>query len=161
MSVVFALIAMASAPSAEAKTTHSAEVEQRLSYIVGDWTIAGEESTYRETCEWYQNRSFVVCNSTDAGTGAMSQSILGYSLIDGRYTYHNYGNGGTSNNRVGYPNGDKGLVYTVERKTAAGHVRATTVLTPQPDGRIHFREERSINGGPWTEAANFYYIRRK
>lgn len=139
---------------------HAAEIEARLAPLVGDWTIAGQEASYRETCEWYRNRSFVVCTSTDSSDNSISQSILGYSAIEARFTYYNFGSAGTSNSRFGYPLGANGLVYTLERRSSAGHVRATTFVAPQADGRVHFREERSINGGPWNEVANFHYVRR-
>jgi hypothetical protein len=157
---LLAVIAFAGGLQAPPANVHPPEVEARLGTIVGDWTIAGQEATVRETCEWYRNRSFVVCTSTDSSDGSMSQSILGYSAAEGRFTYHNFGSGGTSNSRVGYPHGENGLVYTLERRTSAGVVRTTTFLTPQSDGRFHFREERSVNGGPWSESANFYYVRR-
>ena len=158
LGLAFALLHVAS--QAAAASVHPPEVEMRLAPLVGDWTIPGQEATYRETCEWYRNRSFVVCTSTDSGDNSISQSILGYSASEGRFTYYNFSGSGASNVRVGYPHGEKGLVYTIERRTSAGIVRATTFLTPQPDGRYHFREERSVNGGPWTEAVNFYYVRR-
>ncbi|QPC98157.1 hypothetical protein [Qipengyuania soli] len=158
---IFVLATAALSGQAETTSTHPQEVEQRLSHLVGDWTIAGEEATYRETCEWYANRSFVVCSSSDSSDGSKSQSVLGYSSIEARYTYQNFGSGGTSNTRFGYPLGEDGLVYTLERKNSAGYVRVTTFVTPQSDGRLHFREERSVNGSPWTETANFYYVRRK
>ena len=156
----FAVSVLAMGLQAPAATVHPPEVEARLGAIVGDWTIAGQEATYREICEWYRNRSFVVCTSTDSSDGSMSQSILGFSAAEARFTYHNFASGGTSNTRVGYPHGENGLVFTLERRTASGVVRATTFLTPQPDGRFHFREERSVNGGPWSEAADLYYVRR-
>lgn len=159
MNALIVTLLAASAPAGDS-SVHPPEVEARLAPLVADWTIAGEESTYRENCEWYRNRSFVVCTSSDSGDGSMSQSILGYSAIESRFTYHNFGSGGTSNSRWGYPLGDRGLVYTLERKNSAGHVRVTTYVMPQDDGRIHFREERSTNGGPWTETANFYYVKR-
>jgi hypothetical protein len=156
----YAVTVLAMGLQAPAASVHPPEVEARLAVIVGDWTVAGQEATYREICEWYRNRSFVVCTSTDSSDGSMSQSILGFSAAEARFTYHNFASGGTSNSRVGYPHGENGLVYTLERRTAAGVVRATTYLMPQPDGRIHFREDRSVNGGPWNEAANFYSVRR-
>lgn len=156
----FAVHALSMALQAPAAGVHPPEVEARLAAIVGDWTIAGQEATFRETCEWYRRRSFVVCTSTDSSDGSMSQSILGYSAAEGRFTYYNFASGGGSNARSGYPHGENGIVYTLERRTAAGVVRTTTVLTPQPDGRFHFREERSVNGGPWTETASFHYVRR-
>jgi len=156
----FAVHALAIALQPPAASVHPPEVEARLAAIVGDWTIAGQEANFRETCDWFRGRSFVICVSSDSSDGSMSQSILGYSATEGRFTYYNFASGGSSNARVGYPHGENGIAYTLERRTAAGVVRATTVLTPQPDGRFHFREERSVNGGPWTEAASFYYVRR-
>lgn len=44
---------------------HPADVEQRLSFVVNDWPIEGAEATYRENCEWYADRSFVVCNTVN------------------------------------------------------------------------------------------------
>jgi hypothetical protein len=143
---VLALLAGASPAS-----VHPPEIEARLAHIVGDWTVEGQEATYRETCEWYKDRSFVVCSTTDSSDGSASQSILGYSAFEARFTYYNFGNGGTSNVRSGYPHGDSGLVYTLERRNPSGYYRVTTYVLPQSDGRLHFREE----------TANFHYIRRK
>jgi hypothetical protein len=140
---------------------HEADVEARLGRVVGDWTIEGQHATYRETCVWYADRAFVVCTTTDASDNSSSQSILGYSKTNGHYTYHNYGSGGTSRSETGFPSGEAGLVFTSERRTSAGLVRSQTVLTPEPDGRLAFRQERSIDGGPWAVAAEFRYIRRE
>lgn len=160
MIVELVLASIATAEQGASSGVHPAEIEARLAPLVGDWTIPGQEASYRETCEWYRNRSFVVCTSTDSTDNSVSQSILGYSAIEGRFTYHNYGSTGTSNSRFGYPLGENGIVYTLERRSSAGHIRATTFVMPQADGRVHFREERSINGGPWNEVANFHYVRR-
>jgi hypothetical protein len=155
-----AVAALALVGGAGAASVHPAEIEARLAPLVGDWTIEGHEATYRETCEWFAGRSFVVCNTTDSSDGSASQSVLGYSAFEQRFTYHNYTNSGTSNTRFGYPFGDNGLAYTLERRNASGYYRVTTYIAPQPDGRLHFREERSTNGAPWKETANFYYVRR-
>jgi hypothetical protein len=60
---------------------HPPEVEQRLAFLVNDWTIEGSEAGYRETCRWYHQRSFVVCETVDRtqGAPAHSVSILGWS----------------------------------------------------------------------------------
>lgn len=44
---------------------HIADVETSLSRLVGDWTVKGQEDTYRETCEWFGDRAFVVCSYQD------------------------------------------------------------------------------------------------
>lgn len=141
-------------------SVHPPEIEARLAPLVGDWTIAGQEKTYREKCGWYRDKSFVVCTSEDSSDNSISQSVLGYSITEGNFTYQNFGSGGSSNSRIGFPNGERGLVYTLERKTSTSVVRSTTFVTPQADGRVHFREDRSLNGGPWSTAADFYYVPR-
>ena len=140
---------------------HTPDVETRLSALIGDWTIAGQEQTYREKCDWFGDRAFVVCTTTDRSDGSQSQSVLGYSKAEEAYTYYNFGSGGASNARVGFPHGENGIVYTLERRTSTGRVRTTTFLERETDGRFHFREERSVNGGPWLQAANFYYLPRQ
>ena len=32
---------------------------------------------------------------------------------------------------------------------------------PQADGRVRFRQARSVNGGAWEEVADFHYVARK
>lgn len=139
---------------------HTPQVEGRLAALVGDWTLEGQQDSYRELCEWFADRAFVVCRASDSTDGSSSVSILGYSVAEGRFTYHHYNGRGTSRSEAGFPHGVGGIVYTAERKTSSGVVRSTTTLTPVPDGRLHFRLERSVDGGPWTVAAEFHYIPR-
>ena len=160
ISVSFA-IALAAFPGAAAAQTHPPDVEARLATVVGDWTIPGQENSYRETCEWYGKRAFVVCASSDTSDGSMSQSILGYSKAKQRFTYQNYSASGTNRHELGFPHGERGIVYTDERDTSDGLARVTTFVEPQPDGRLRFRQQRSVKGGPWAETADFYYVRRK
>jgi hypothetical protein len=138
---------------------HPADVEARLASLIGDWTVEGHEKTFVERCEWFGDRAFVVCSASDSSDGSMSRSILGYSRPEGRFTYFNYSGKGGSRSEAGFPHGDRGLVYVHERSSAEGHARTTTVLAPLADGRMHFRKERSVNGGPWGEVANFHYVR--
>lgn len=139
---------------------HTPQVEARLAAVVGDWALEGQEATYRELCEWFGDRAFVVCRASDSTDGSSSVSIFGYSVADGRFTYHHYNGRGTSRSEAGFPHGVGGLVYTAERRTSAGVVRSTTTLTPVADGRLHFRLERSVDGGPWIVGADFHYIPR-
>jgi hypothetical protein len=139
---------------------HEPDVEARLAAIVGDWTLEGQQSTYRELCEWFGDRAFVVCRSSDAADGSSGVSILGYSAAERRFTYHHYSHRGTSRSESGFPQGARGIVYTAERTTQAGVVRTTTTLTPASDGRLHFRQERSVNGGAWAVSADFHYLPR-
>ncbi|MFO0336678.1 MAG: hypothetical protein ACK53C_17005 [Pseudomonadota bacterium] len=147
------------AATATSPGAHPAEVEARLAATVGDWTIAGREASYRETCEWFGDRAFVVCRSTGAD-GSSSVGVLGWSRRDGHFTYYRYFGRGGSRHDNGFPSGANGIAWTSESRTAAGGGRTTTVTTPLADGRMHVRQERSVNGGPWTESENFHYVRR-
>ena len=140
---------------------HPPEIEAHLAPIIGDWTIPGQEQTYRETCEWYEKRAFVVCNFSDKSDGTRGQSILGFSKVKARLTYQNYTSLGSSRYELGYPLDKNGLVYTDERLSGGELSRVTTLVRPQLDGRLHFVQERSVKGGPWGKVVDFYYVRRK
>lgn len=140
---------------------HPPDIEAHLAPIVGDWTVPGQEQTYRETCEWYGKRAFVVCNFSDTSDGSRGQSILGYSKVKERFSYQNYNSLGTSRYELGYPLGKDGLVYTDERLSGGELARVTTLVRPQRDGRLHFVQERSVKGGPWEKVVDFYYVRRR
>ena len=144
-----------------AAQVHSPEIEAHLAPVVGDWTIPGQEKTYRETCTWYGDRAFVACNFTDMSDGSRGHSILGYSKAKARFTYQNYISTGTSRYELGYPLGKDGIVYTDERLSGDEPARITTLLRPLPDGRLHFVQERSVKGGPWEKVADFYYVQRR
>ena len=161
MAVGIILAALAAAQTAAPAAVHPADVEARLSQLVGDWTIAGQEATYRETCSWYGGRAFVTCETSDTSDGYMGRSILGYSKDKQRFTYHNYSASGSSRSELGFAHGAKGIVYTDERPSKAGLARVTTWVEPQPDGRVRFRQARSVNGGAWEEIADFHYVARK
>ena len=139
---------------------HPPEIEARLAAAIGDWTIKGMEKTYSEKCEWYGDRAFVVCASEDRSDGSSSRSIMGYSSAGGHFTYHNYSATGSSNSRIGFPYGQAGMVYTTERKVPEGTARLTTYLMPEGTN-VRFREERSLNGGPWQVAMEFTYVPRR
>jgi hypothetical protein len=69
---------------------HDLNVDVRLAALVGDWTLEGHEETYRELCEWFADRAFVVCRSADTADGSSGVSILGYSKSEQMFTYHHY-----------------------------------------------------------------------
>jgi hypothetical protein len=154
-----ATLVVLTAASPACSGVYAADVEARLAALIGDWTVEGHEKTFVERCEWFGDRAFVVCSASDSSDGSMSRSILGYSRTEGRFTYFNYSGKGGSRSEVGFPHGDRGLVYVHERSSAEGQARTTTMLMPLADGRTHFRKERSVNGGPWSEVANFHYVR--
>lgn len=142
--------------------THPVEVEDRLAFLVEDWTIEGAEATYRETCAWYHGRSFVVCQAVDQESRQPehSVSIFGWSAEDRAFTYHHYGDSGRSRSERCFPSADKGLTCLGERRSAAGLVQTRSSIWPV-EGGAAFRSERSVNGGPWTEAARLKYVPRR
>lgn len=140
---------------------HAPAVEAHLAPLVGDWTRAGLEASYRDRCVWYDRRAFVVCSLTDGRSGGRVEAIIGYSTEDGRYTYQNYANNGGSHVQYGYALGADGIVFTDERKIEGKAARLTTSMIPQPDGRLRLVQERSVMGQPWQQVAEVFYIKRK
>ena len=156
-----ALLLVAASATANAGV-HPAAVEQRLAFIVNDWTIEGAEATYRETCEWYAQRSFVVCNTVDreGGSPAHSVSILGWSEATQNYTYHNYGDSGRSRSETCFANALGGLTCLNQRRDGAKLIESRSHIWPVAGGAA-FRNERSENGGPWKETVRIKYVPRK
>jgi hypothetical protein len=157
-SVVLAAVLVASPAMAG---VHATEVEARLGVLVGDWTVVGREATYRDTCDWFGDRSFVICTTRNSAKDSLDQAIVGYSEEVGHYTYYSFGNGGESNARIGFPSGERGLVLTTEQHQPAGVTRITTLLEPQADGRLRIREDRSVDGGQWSMTAEIFYVARR
>jgi len=139
---------------------HSPAIEAHLAPLIGDWTRAGREATYRDNCVWYDRHAFVVCSLTDTSSGLRVEAIVGYSEDEQRFTYQSYGNDGTRHVQYGYALGTNGIVFTDERKANGRPVRLTTTMIPQPDGRLHLAHDRSIMGGPWEKAGEVYYTKR-
>ncbi len=137
------------------------EARARLAVIIGSWTIAGQEASYSEICEWYHNNSFVVCNSEEKAPQGVrkSVSILGFSEISGMYTYYNYGSSGGSRTLNGFLRGDE-FLFTGERSVRGDMIRYQVSMKPTDSGFL-FREDRSANGAPWVMAAQADYVRRK
>ena len=140
---------------------HPPEVEQQLSFLVKDWTIEGAEKTYREDCQWYADRSFVVCNTEDneSGRPVLSVSILGWSAMTQNYTYHHYGQNGRSRSETCFANEQKGLTCLASRRDGPKMMETRSHIWPV-EGGAAFRQERSENGGPWRETVSLKYVPR-
>jgi hypothetical protein len=162
MRSILAALLIAGCSSAAAAGVHPADVEQRLSFLVNDWTIEGAEATYRENCEWYADRSFVVCNTVDreGGTPAQSVSILGWSAGSQNYTYHHYGQNGRSRSETCFANELGGLTCLAERRDGPKLIESRSHIWPVQGGAA-FRNERSENGGSWKETVRLKYVPRK
>lgn len=156
------LLAAALFQSAAPTGVHPHEVERQLAFLVNDWTIEGLEASYRETCRWYHQRSFVVCETTDRSEGepAHSVSILGWSAAANHYTYHHYSQSGRSRSETCFANEQQGLTCLGERRTETGLIQSRSHIWPV-EGGAAFRNERSLNGGPWTETVSLKYVPRR
>ncbi len=147
--------------AAAATSVHPPAIEAHLAPLIGDWTRAGKEATYRDNCVWYDRHAFVVCSLTDSSSGLRVEAIVGYSKDDQRFTYESYANDGTSHVQFGYPVGTNGIVFTDERKVGGKAVRLTTSMLPQGDGRLRLVQDQSVMGGAWERGGEVYYLKRK
>lgn len=154
--ILLALVLAAQAPAG----THPLEVEQRLAFIAGDWTIKGLEANYRDHCTWFDARSFVVCDTADHRHGNHhSIAILGWSAADGHYTYQQYDDSGRSRTEPCYANSERGLTCLGEARTKDGLVQTRSYIWPTATG-LGIRQEKSVNAGPWTDVGRIDYIPR-
>lgn len=142
----------------------SAEVaaREKLAFIVGAWTIEGMEDTFNETCEWFHNRSHVVCNSEERSTDGVSRgvSVFSWSPRLGRYLYYHYGSSGAAH-ALDVFIVDRTLRATRERRVSNDLIREQVLMAPRPDGGFDFLEEVSTNGSPWTESVRLRYVRTR
>lgn len=141
---------------------HPIEIEQRLAFIVNDWTLAGAPATYRDDCSWFDNRSFVVCDTRDSRKGSAHRSIavLGWSAAAGNYTYQQYDDSGRSRTEACFANDEGGLTCLGERRGSDGLTQTRTYIGPAHGG-LALRQVKSINAGPWIEVGRVSYIPRK
>ena len=146
--------------AAAAANAHPAEVDQKLAFMVGDWTIKGLEANYRDNCTWFDARSFVICDTTDNRRGNHhSIAVLGWSAAGGHYTYHQYDESGRSRTEPCYANSEKGLTCLGEMRTKDGLVQTRSFIWPTASG-LGIRQEKSVNAGPWTDVGRIDYVRR-
>jgi hypothetical protein len=75
------------------------------------------------------------------------------------YTYHHYDQNGRSRSETCFANELQGLTCLGERRTDAGLVQSRSHIWPVQGGAA-FRNERSVNGGAWSETVRLKYIPR-
>lgn len=140
---------------------HPEAVERSLAFLVNDWTIEGLEDRYRETCSWWEDRSFVICETTDAtdGNPLRSVSIFGFSATGRHYTYFHYGQSGRSRSETCFPHQPAGLTCLGQRQTEVGHIQTRSRIWPVTGG-AQFVAERSLNGSDWQETVSLKYVPR-
>lgn len=159
LTIIAAALAAASATSA---TAGPPQVEQNLGFLIGEWTIAGLEDRYRDSCSWYDDRAFVVCSTMDGRHGKPQHhmAVLGWSTAAKNYTYLSYAQDGSSRSETCFANALKGLTCLGEKRGDDGLTQVRTHIWPLPDG-MGLRQERSLNAGPWSDVGQVQYIRAK
>jgi hypothetical protein len=160
LSPVLLLTGLAGAPAAAVPvaSAHSAAIDARLNYLVGDWVIQGLPSEiFRQRCAWSSGRAFVLCTFRDAREGTIGQTIFGYSELKRRFTYYRYDSRGRSLYELGFPSGTYGIVFADERQEPDGLARVQTTFNLEDEG-LHYTQYRSLEGREWIRAADFLYV---
>lgn len=152
------MIGLATAAPAPAPAVHSSEVQTRLGYLIGDWTIEGQSArVFRQKCTWYSSRSFVLCTFDDKRDRSTGQTVFGYSKVQRRYVNQRFDSNGGSHYQLGFPWGTYGLVFTDERFEGGGLARVQTALNLEDEG-LRYTQYRSIEGRAWQRTADFRYV---
>ena len=156
------LIIAAALAAVPAEAAASPQVEQGLAFLVGEWTIAGFEDRYRDSCTWFDERAFVVCNTIDGRRGKPQRhvAVLGWSADTRNYTYLSYAQDGSSRMERCFANDLKGLTCLGEHRGDGGLAQTRTHIWPLPTG-LGLRQERSLNGGAWSDVGQVGYIPKK
>lgn len=154
---VFALMSML--PAAGRAEAQAADPYRALAFFEGKWTIKGSESTYRETCEWFQNRRFLICRAEDSegGSADWTMSIFGYSRDKQAYTHTAFPSSGAQRTIQGWVDGQT-WTFTGESQAANETHRSHVTITPTENGFV-FRREVSTNGRPWERKQEYTYVR--
>jgi hypothetical protein len=141
---------------------HPAEVENRLAFIVGDWTVGGSDAVYSDNCQWFDDDSFVICDTRDARKGELHHSIavLGYSAATANFTYQQYDNNGRGRNETCFANDQGGITCLGERRDGAQLTQTRSYIWPNTGG-LGIRQEKSTNAGPWSDVGQVQYVKRK
>ena len=157
------LAAALAAASAAPSVAGAPQVEQGLAFLVGEWTIAGAEDRYRDSCTWFDDRSFVVCNTSDGRHGKPQHHVaaIGWSAATGNYTYLAYAQDGASRMETCFLSDKKGLMCLGERHGPDNSFAQTrSHIWPTTTG-LGIAQDRSVNGGPWSEVGQVAYIPAK
>jgi hypothetical protein len=141
---------------------HPPEIENRLAFIVGDWTVSGSDAVYSDNCQWFDDRSFVVCDTRDARKGPLHHSVavIGYSAAAGNFTYQQYDNSGRERTETCFANDESGLTCLGDRHDGADLTQTRSYIWPNTGG-LGIRQEKSTNAGSWSNVGQVQYVRRK
>jgi len=134
---------------------------QKLKALVGRWTIQGMEDRYLEICEMYNGEYFLVCNSefkSKSGKINTSVSIMGFSVIENHMTYYHYGSSGESQTLTGSAD-EEGNFYFEKEDLVEGKMTRTKIAMRKVGENFNFKEETSVDNGPWTTTTDMVYVR--
>jgi hypothetical protein len=133
----------------------------RLAPLIGRWTQKGRESSYVETCRWFDGRYHVVCDTefkrADGSTGR-GMSILGYVADEDRYVYVGIGSNGRTETMSGTFR-DGVLEFTPESTGGGMTGKSRVRMGPVAGREVPFVAESSMDGVAWTTEATITYIR--
>lgn len=129
--------------------------QKLLSFIQGKWTVDGSETTYLETCDWIEGNHLQCVARSTVDKSENSISYFTYSAAEKVYIYYGVYGSGASRTLRGIWMGNR-FVFEGHRQTDERLVRWRVTMKPN-NGKIDFREEHSVDNGPWEEKANFQY----
>lgn len=149
------------AVQSEPTVTAPADGYERLAPLIGRWTQKGMESSYVETCRWFDGRYHVVCDTefkrADGSTGR-GMSILGYVADEDRYVYVGIGSNGRTETMTGTFR--DGLLEFKPDPIDGGIPGFSRVRMGPFAGRdVPFVAESSIDGVAWTTEVSITYVR--
>ena len=157
---IFLIVAL---NQANGQTKEPSTEHKKLSAIVGHWTIQGMEDRYLEICEMYQGGYFLVCNTefkTKSGGLSKGVSIMGYSTEGKHITYYHYGSSGESQTLKGKID-EVGNLFFEGEELIEGKLTKTRVAMNKAGENYNFKEETSVDNGPWTTSTEIVYLRVK
>lgn len=160
--IIKAVAAALTATASASAGVHPAEIENRLAFIVGDWTVAGADAVYSDNCQWFDDKSFVVCDTRDARKGVLHHSIavLGYSAANQNYTYQQYDNSGGGRNETCFANDKGGLTCLGQHRDGAQLTETRSYIWPNSGG-LGISQDKSVDAGPWSKVGEVQYVKRK
>jgi len=160
MKHVLPLTVLLIAPATFAQEQPRHEGYSPLEGLVGSWTIAGRESSYLETCGWYDGKRHIICNTEskqDDGSTSHGMSILSFVPEQG-YVYTGIGSRGRYETYRGGTYKD-GVIEYVDQ-SAEGQTRIRIGPFSNKD-LVPFNVHSSQDGVKWDPADSFNYIRVK
>ena len=166
MRIALAALLCLLATAADAQSTQAPARDpgyEPLQNLVGTWTNRGSESVLVETCEWFDGRLHVVCNTQrtrDDGTVGRSMSILSYVPGSG-YVYTGIGSKGRYETQHGGSWADGVLVFIMPSSQDGKTTLTRTRMGPFGGPTVPFVVDTSTDGSRWTVVGTVDYIRLK